>query len=110
VVNGPVLELPGRSYYLFSAGARFFAGSGWPAGAVWHDGSALPQSPSIVWPDDHSWVLVTEVDWDSTIVAGSWDLIKALVSDPAIEALPIRGGADLGWDADNENRPPHPSA
>jgi hypothetical protein len=110
VVNGPVLELPGRSYYLFGAGARFFAGSGWPNGAGWHDGSALPQSPSIVWPDDHSWVLVTEIDWDSTIVAGSWELIKALMSDPSIEALPIREGADLRWDSDNENRPPHSSA
>ncbi|UNK46631.1 hypothetical protein [Arthrobacter sulfonylureivorans] len=110
VVNGPVLALPDRSYYLFSAGARFFAGSGWPNGAAWHDGSAIPQSPSIVWPDDHSWVLVTEIDWDSTIVAGSWELIGALVSDPTIEALPIREGANLRWDSDNENRPPNSSA
>ncbi|HXF01353.1 MAG TPA: hypothetical protein VN601_00055 [Arthrobacter sp.] len=110
VVNGPVLELPDRSYYLFRAGARCFADHGWPAGAPWHDGSACPQSPSIVWPDDRNWVLVTEIDWDSTIVAGSWDLIKALVSDPAIETLPIREGADLSWDSDNENRPTNPSA
>ncbi|MEV7646403.1 hypothetical protein [Arthrobacter sp. NPDC089319] len=110
VVNGPVLELPGRSYYLFGAGTRSFARSGWPGVAPWNDGSAVPQSPSIVWPDDHSWVLVTEIGWDSTIVAGSLDLIKALASDPAIEALPIREGADLRWDSDNANRPPNPSA
>jgi hypothetical protein len=107
VVEGPVLELPGRAYYLFTAGARFFAGRGWPDDAPWHDGSASPQSPSMVWPDDHAWVLVTEIDWDSTIVAGSWVLIKALVSDPSIEAMPIREGSNLGWDADDENRPPN---
>ncbi|TJY69913.1 hypothetical protein E4J89_09480 [Arthrobacter sp. CAU 1506] len=106
VVNGPVLELPDRAYYLFSAGIQTFAGRGWPREAPWHDGSAFPQSPSILWPDDHSWVLVTEIDWDSTIVAGSRELIKALVADPSIEALPIREGADLHWDADSENRPP----
>jgi hypothetical protein len=110
VVNGPVLDLPGRSYYLFGAGARSFARSGWPGVAPWNDGSAFPQSPSIVWPDDHNWVLVTEIDWDSTIVAGSLELITALASDPTIEALPIREGADLRWDSDNENRPPNPSA
>ncbi|MFT4470925.1 hypothetical protein ACMX2H_13550 [Arthrobacter sulfonylureivorans] len=106
VVNGPVLHLSDRAYYLFSAGIQSFAGRGWPGDAPWQDGSAFPQSPSILWPDDHSWVLVTEIDWDSTIVAGSWELIKALVSDPSIEALPIREGADLDWDADSENRPP----
>jgi hypothetical protein len=109
VVDGPVLELPDRAYYLFGAGIRCFAGRGWPSSAPWHDGSAFPQSPSILWPEDHNWVLVTEIDWDSTIVAGSRELIKALVSDPSIEALRIREGADLGWDADNENRPPHSS-
>jgi hypothetical protein len=110
VVNGPVLKLPDRAYYLFGAGIRSFAGRGWPSAAPWHDDPNFPQSPSIVWPDDRSWVLVTEIDWDSTIVAGSWELIKALVSDPSIEALPVREGADLGWDADHVNRPPHSSA
>lgn len=109
VVNGPVLELPDRAYYLFSAGIQTFAGRGWPREAPWHDGSAFPQSPSILWPDDRSWVLVTEIDWNSTIVAGSRELVKTLVSDPSIEALPIREGADLGWDADSENRPPDSS-
>jgi hypothetical protein len=32
-----------------------------------------------------------------------------LVRDPAIEALIIREGSDLSWDADNENRPPDPT-
>ena len=60
--------------------------------------------PSLVWPDDRAWVLVTEVDYDSTIVGGSSELIRALVADPRLEALPIREGADLTWDADEVNR------
>ena len=58
----------------------------------------------IVWPDDRAWVLVGEVDWDSTIIGGSAELIRALVADERLEALPIREGADLTWDSDEVNR------
>ena len=49
-------------------------------------------------------MLVTEGDFDSTIIAGSNELIRAICTDSRIEALPIREGADLGWDADEVNR------
>ncbi|MFE4229950.1 hypothetical protein ACFRJ8_18910 [Arthrobacter sp. NPDC056886] len=49
--------------------------------------------------------MVTEIDFDSTVVAGSHELVSALVRDPAIEALPLNEGADLTWDADVPNRP-----
>ncbi|WP_286132760.1 hypothetical protein [Arthrobacter sp. OY3WO11] len=49
--------------------------------------------------------MVSEIDFDSTVVAGSHELISALVRDPAIEALPVDEGADLTWDADIHNRP-----
>ena len=49
-------------------------------------------------------MLVTEVDYDSTIVGGTPELIRALCADPRLEALPIREGADLAWDADEVNR------
>ncbi|PYI66711.1 hypothetical protein CVV68_12940 [Arthrobacter livingstonensis] len=105
VVNGGTPDLPGRAYYLFNAAPQFYLNSDWVNHVPWHHSPEWPQSPNILWPADRKWVLVTEIDFDSTVVAGSPELISALVRDPIIEALPLREGADLTWDADAFNRP-----
>lgn len=46
---------------------------------------------------------MSEVDFDSTVVAGSAELIRALCADERLEALPITEGADLGWNGDEVN-------
>lgn len=63
------------------------------------------QSPSILWPDDHSWVLATEIDFDSTLLAGTRALVHELVETPGLEVLPVRPDADLTRDGDVLNRP-----
>ena len=50
-------------------------------------------------------MLVTEIDFDSTVVAGSPALIAELVGTRSIEAMQIGEGASLTWDADGLNRP-----
>ncbi|GAA5230007.1 hypothetical protein [Arthrobacter cryoconiti] len=106
VVNGETLDLPGRAYYLFNASPKLYIDPAWVNHVPWHHSPAWPQSPNLLWPADKNWVVVTEIDFDSTVVAGSEALILALVQDPAIEALPLFEGADLTWDADVPNRPP----
>jgi hypothetical protein len=97
VADGPRLDLPDRAYFLFEAGARVFTDPSWAADAPWTREGERPQSPSILWPEDRAWVLVTEIDYDSTIVAGSLDLVTDLLREPAVEALPIPEGAFLSW-------------
>lgn len=104
VASGPRLELPGRPHFLFEADVQEFTDPESVSTAPWND-DFKSQSPNILWPGDHAWVLVTEIDFDSTVVAGSRALITALVNDPDIEALEIPEGADLSWDADAINRP-----
>jgi len=111
ISEGPRFELPGRSHVLFSAAPRVFADPGWVLHVPWRDRPAeehgLPpaaQSPSILWPEDRAWVMVSEVDYDSTIVAGSPALIAALCADDRLEAFPIPEGADLTWGGDTVNR------
>lgn len=111
ISEGPRLQLPGRGHVLFSASPRTFTDSDWMLHVPWRDLPAeehgLPpaaQSPSILWPEDRAWVMVSEVDFDSTIVAGSQELIEAICADERLEALPIPEGADLRWDADAVNR------
>lgn len=108
IAAGPRFELhasAGRSYVLFEAGANHFADTAWPARAPWVDDVMWAQSPSILWPDDHAWVLATEIDFDSTLVAGTRALVRELVETPSLEVLPIRTDADLTWDGDVLNRP-----
>lgn len=107
VAVGPRLELDegtGRPFILFEAGARDFAEESWVNEAPWVHNAHWPQSPSILWPDDHAWVLATEIDYDSTLVGGSTALIRELVQAPGVEALPLRPDADLSWDGDDINR------
>lgn len=104
VAAGPRLELPGRAYVLFETGVATFSDPTFLSRSPWSHNRS-PQSPSIIWPEDRAWVVVTEIDFDSTIVAGSHALIDEIVSDPAIEALEVPEGADLGWEADTLNRP-----
>lgn len=111
ISEGPRLQLLNRDHVLFRGDVGAFARPDWILGMPWRDAPAeahgfppAAQSPSIVWPDDRAWVLVTEVDYDSTIIAGSVELIAALVADDRIEALPIDENANLTWDGDEVNR------
>ncbi|WP_213814475.1 hypothetical protein [Glaciihabitans sp. dw_435] len=100
-----ILEGTGRSYVLFEAGATDFADPQWPARAPWVVHEWDVQSPSIIWPDDHSWVLATEIDFDSTLIAGSQKLVDELTHTPGIEAMQIGPDADLTSEGDRINRP-----
>ena len=108
VATGPRFDLhgdAGRRCVLFEAGANDFEDPAWPDRAPWVDEAMWAQSPSILWPEDHSWVLATEIDFDSTLVAGSLALIRELVQSPGLEVLPIRPDTDLSRDGDVPIRP-----
>ncbi|KYJ96928.1 hypothetical protein [Microbacterium sp. CH1] len=111
ISEGPRLQLPGRDYVLFSGGARVFADPDWVLGVPWRDRVGeehgfppAAQSPNLLWPQDRAWAMVSEIDYDSTIVAGTPDLIRAICTDERLEAKALREGADLTWDADEVNR------
>lgn len=111
VSKGSRFELPARDHVLFRGGVAEFADPRWQENVPWRDRELEARgfpieavSPSIVWPADRSWALVTEVDYDSTIVGGSPELVRALVADEQLEVFAIPEGAKLSWDADEVNR------
>jgi hypothetical protein len=59
--------------------------------------------PNLIWPADRSWFVVSEVDFDSTLVGGSAELIKAIVESPALEAWQVEPTDSLAFDADKIN-------
>lgn len=110
ISEGPQLALPDREYILFRTDIRAFHDPNWILDAPWRDRpveqhgfapSAL--APNLLWPSDQAWVMASEIDYDSTIVAGSAALIDAICADTALEALPLPEGADLTWQGDTVN-------
>lgn len=111
VSDAPRLQLPGRGHVPFVGDLAVFARDDWELEVPWRDriseAYGFPphaHSPSLLWPDDHAWVLVTEVDYDSTVIGGSAAVVDAIVSDPELEAFVIPEGADLSWGGDAVNR------
>lgn len=110
VTNGPRLRLPGREHILFRGGIAELVRPDWVLHVPWRDRVAEQQgfepsahAPSLAWPADRAWVLVTEVDFDSTVIGGSAELVAAIVADPRLEALELPAGADLSWAGDRIN-------
>ena len=61
------------------------------------------EAPNLIWPSDHSWLVASEVDFDSTLVGGSAALIEAIVDSPALEAWAVKPDDSLSADADKVN-------
>lgn len=64
------------------------------------------EAPNLIWPADRRWLMVSEVDWDSTLVGGSAALIEAIVASPELEALRVEPTDSLAADADEINVAP----
>ncbi len=93
---GPRLELPGRTHVLFRGGVSELADLEWTDAAPWRGEDADDiLSPSLIWPDDRAWVLVSDPDLDSTLVGGSAALAAALVARAGLDAVEIPGDAVL---------------
>lgn len=105
-MKGPFLEWPDRDFVLFATSLAELADPTWLERA----GIGVlplhsPLSPQMMWPDDHSWVVASEIDWDSTIVAGSRALVDAVLADDRFEAFEVDEGADLSCEGDLVNPP-----
>jgi hypothetical protein len=94
----PRLALPGREYLVLR---------GPVAAAAAVDAIAAPNGnrvgPNLWWPEDRAWVVASEIDLDSTYVAGSRELIDAILAEPALEALETTAGAPITFDSDTIN-------
>ena len=105
-VRGPYLEWPARQMILLATSITELADPIWPArtGIGVHPGLS-DISPQLLWPGDQSWVVASEIDWDSTIVAGSRSLVDAVLADERFEAFEVDETADLTWEGDLINPP-----
>ncbi|MGI9588055.1 MAG: hypothetical protein ACR2MR_07590 [Dietzia maris] len=105
--HGPHLEWPGREMILFATSCDELSDPSWAEGAGLGLQPGFPPSisPQLLWPADRSWVVASEIDWDSTIVAGSRSLVDAVLADERLEAFEVDADADLSWEGDLVNPP-----
>jgi hypothetical protein len=97
ILDGPRLRLPSRDYVLFRGPLAAAAAVGRRWDPHW------AQSPNLFWPADRSWCVASEIDFDSTLVAGPAALIDGVLADPALEAWRVGPGDSLAYDADTIN-------
>ncbi len=94
-------ELPGRAYYLFTGPLQDALRFGYWVSEDWF----LPRSPNLFWPEDRGWCVASEIDFDSTLIAGPETLIDAIVQSDELEAWPITPHDSLSFDGDTINEP-----
>jgi hypothetical protein len=95
VINGPRVRLPERSYLLLEG----------PLDAAGEVAMGIfPQSPNLFWPDDRAWCVATEIDLDSSYLGGSAALVRDLLADGRLEAVPASVADPVWANSDHINR------
>ena len=89
------MELPHRSYLLLVGALPAALQIGW---------GPLRQSPNLFWPADHAWCAATELDFDSTLLGGTTELIETILATPTLDAWPVQPDDSLAFDADRINQ------
>lgn len=87
-------EHPARRYLLAKA----------PSASICELGRGpLDITPSLAWPDDRSWCVGTEIDFDSTLIGASEECAAALLSDNKLECVEVQpeDRLDIGGDVLN---------
>ena len=65
-------------------------------------------TPNWWWPDDRVWIVVSELDAPSTYVGGSAELVRAILDEPRLEAVPSDPTHRFDWEGDRINTPEGP--
>jgi hypothetical protein len=96
-VQGPRLSLEARDYLLFDgpldAWASLFVDR---LEGHW-------QSPQLCWPRDRTWCVATEIDYDSTYIGGSAELVAAVLEDPRFDSYPAQASDRVDFGGDDVN-------
>ncbi|MBB1197968.1 hypothetical protein [Curtobacterium flaccumfaciens] len=95
-LGGPRFLWPARECFLLSMSLPQLSDPSWTDDARVGTYLDVGHTPQMLWPEGHEWVLATEIDWDSTIVAGSRSLIDAVLADDRFEAYEVDEDASPG--------------
>lgn len=98
----PRLHLPDRDYLVLTGPLQAALQIGdWYAPAAF-----AAQSPNLFWPADRAWCVASEIDFDSTLVGGTIELVDAILRAPEFDSWPLQPDDSLAYDADRVNPVP----
>ncbi|MCO8272997.1 hypothetical protein M1L60_20590 [Actinoplanes sp. TRM 88003] len=87
VLDGPRVELPHRSYFLFRGALGDFGD--WGAAEMWAGQPRLGlPDPAFVWPADHAWCVAKDVDPHWAGIGADESAIRELIADSRIDVVP----------------------
>ncbi len=98
-LSRPRLKLPHRDYLLLEGPLPAAKEIGWSYQPDWFS----PQSPNLFWPADRAWCVATEIDFDSTLVAGPVDLVDAILRAANLDSWAVRPDDSFAIDGDHIN-------
>jgi hypothetical protein len=98
------VHLGDRDYVLLTGPLPAALQLGWWHSPDWFD----PRSPNLFWPADRAWCVASEIDFDSTLLGGSTELIDAILQEPTFDSWRVHPDDSLAADADQVNRVPWP--
>lgn len=52
-------------------------------------------TPQLLWPEDHGWIVATEINSNSTLLGGPDRLIQDILADGRLEAFEVAPESDL---------------
>ena len=95
VRSAPTFSVPGRTYHLLTG----------PVDAVYElaDAWQPPRSPSLWWPQDHTWCVATEVDLKTTYIGADHSCAQEVISLAGVEAATVPPDLGIDWLSDTLN-------
>ena len=101
-LSRPRVHLPGRDYLLLAGRLKAALQIGHRPSPGWFEA----QSPNLFWPADRVWCVASEIDFDSTLLGGTIELVDAILQTPELDVWPIQPDTSLAHDADRLNPVP----
>lgn len=98
--NEPLLELPNREYGLFRGTLGTLRDPEWRRESGW--AWASDQTINIAWPDDATWFLGSEIDFDSTLL-GCDAPTAGRILESGLECALVPVDGDLSYSGDRIN-------
>jgi hypothetical protein len=96
----PQLELPHREYGLFEGTLSTLTSPTWRRDSGW--AHFWDETVNLLWPDDRSWFVASEIDFDSTLVGCSAQTARRILGS-GLEAAIVPPDADLSSTGDQIN-------
>ncbi len=101
-LRAPRLRLPDRDYLLLAGPLR----AALEIGHWYGPKSFAAQSPNLFWPADRAWCVASDMDFDSTLLGGTTEVVDAILKAPEFDAWPVGPDDSLAYDADRLNPVP----